>query len=303
MADASIPVDLFNPGQVFACIGFLEAADVLLGDAEGGFDWSDSADVRFRLRASGDENPVAVVLAFLASARVLALAPSGSTNDTSKWHVPTVSLETDAPFPFPDPSSPATLPTAFEGEIEPGGPTKRLIVDHWGDETRRDTVKFWGGAGGYPGAALARDAVDLVRVRCREAPDDPFAVAAEQSSSFRLDWRRDYIPIDAGFSLNSHHGQIAAVGFPLVELFAVLGLGNARPTRFAPLDYRYSVIGSAAPTSEAREERALFDPMLMRAALGGAPLPFPRRAFRMRLGWPAKEGQARAITTVTEETG
>jgi len=38
MAEASIPVDLFNPGQVFACLGFLETTDVLLGNAEGGFD-------------------------------------------------------------------------------------------------------------------------------------------------------------------------------------------------------------------------------------------------------------------------
>ncbi len=34
MAESSIPVDLFNPGQVFACLGFLEAADVLCGDAD-----------------------------------------------------------------------------------------------------------------------------------------------------------------------------------------------------------------------------------------------------------------------------
>lgn len=38
MTEASIPVDLLNPGQVFACIGFLEAADVLLGEAMGVFD-------------------------------------------------------------------------------------------------------------------------------------------------------------------------------------------------------------------------------------------------------------------------
>ena len=37
MAESSIPVDLFNPGQVFACLGFLEAADVLCGHAEGRF--------------------------------------------------------------------------------------------------------------------------------------------------------------------------------------------------------------------------------------------------------------------------
>ena len=54
MALADIHVDLFNPGQVFACLGFLEAADVLIGDAEGGFDWSDDAQARFRLTSPGD---------------------------------------------------------------------------------------------------------------------------------------------------------------------------------------------------------------------------------------------------------
>ena len=80
MAEASIPVDLFNPGQVFACLGFLEAvrllqtsgrrqrqiADVLLGDAEGGFDWNDAADAKFILGASGERSPVEVVMEFLA---------------------------------------------------------------------------------------------------------------------------------------------------------------------------------------------------------------------------------------------
>ena len=108
MVNNSIPVDLFNPGQVFACLGFLEAADVLLGDAEGGFDWSDEVHVRFMLRSAGDENPFAVVLKFLATARVLSLAPEGSHNDTGQWALPTEKLPRDAPFPFPDPSSPAS---------------------------------------------------------------------------------------------------------------------------------------------------------------------------------------------------
>ena len=39
MAQSSIPVDLFNPGQVFACMGFLEAAELLVGNAVGSFEW------------------------------------------------------------------------------------------------------------------------------------------------------------------------------------------------------------------------------------------------------------------------
>lgn len=57
MAEHTIPVDLLNPGQVFACLGFLEAADALLGNAEGGFDWRDEGDVRFALSADGKGNP------------------------------------------------------------------------------------------------------------------------------------------------------------------------------------------------------------------------------------------------------
>ena len=40
MAESTIPVDLLNPGQVFACLGILEMADVLLGDATAAFDWT-----------------------------------------------------------------------------------------------------------------------------------------------------------------------------------------------------------------------------------------------------------------------
>ena len=80
MAEASIPVDLFNPGQVFACIGFAEAAAVLLGDAEGCFDWSNRDAARFWLRVNGDENPIERVLRFLSQATVVAEAPHGSGN-------------------------------------------------------------------------------------------------------------------------------------------------------------------------------------------------------------------------------
>ncbi|HEY5208485.1 MAG TPA: type I-U CRISPR-associated protein Cas8c [Stellaceae bacterium] len=289
MSDASIPVDLRNPGQVFACLGFLEAADILLGDAEGGFDWHDEAAVTFQLRATGDENPVTAVLAFLAKAKVSSVAPHGSTNRTEKWHVQTTHLLKDAPFPFPDPPSPATLPAVIGT-----APKTSLTIDHWGDATSRDNVKFWAGSGGYPGAALTQDALDLVRGEMIEAADDPFALSASQSSSFRFDWRRDYIPMDIGFSPNDH-GELTMVGFPLVEIFAALGLGNARPERIDKLNYRYGVIGNSSPD-------ALFPPIYLRAALGGADLPFSQRRFRMRLGWPGQENQARCITEVFEES-
>ena len=288
MTEAAIPVDLLNPGQVFACLGFLEAADILCGDAEGGFDWRHD-DTRFRLKALGDTNPFSRVLAFLDKATVTSVAPARSTNGTEGWKVIT-RRESDI-FPFPNPASPATLPACLEDEKG-----YRLTIDHWGDATRRDNVKFWAGEGGYPGAGLVRDALDLVRGRVGDCLDDPFALAAEQSSSFRFDWRRDYIPIDAGFSPNAH-GNVVMQGYPVVELMAAVGLTHARPFRHNKLNYSYGVAGVCAG--------GLYDPIFLRASLGAQRPPFPGmkfRLFNMKLDWPGQENQARCITNVIEET-
>jgi len=299
MTEASIPVDLLNPGQVFACIGFLEAADVLLGEAMGVFDWSEE-ETRFHLRARGEENPFACVLRFLDRAEARAVAVSGSPN-VEAWKGSWGPIPSEHPreegYPFPDPSSPATLVCELvHGE-------HRIRLDHWGDETR-DNVKFWAGSGGYPGAALARDALALLGGKAAEQVDDPFSFGVPQSSSFRLDWRRDYIPLDAGFSLNAH-GHIEPIGYPIVELLAAIGLSHARPTagrdksgRRNKLEYRYGVVGRDATCRD-----LWLSPMFLRAGLGGLKdLPFPMRRFRMKLDWPGHENQARAITVVTEET-
>jgi CRISPR-associated protein Csx14 len=127
-------------------------------------------------------------------------------------------------------------------------------------------------------------------------PSDPFSVSAPQSSSFRFDWRRDYVPIDAGFSLNEH-GKLEPRGYPLVEILAAIGLANARPARLRKLEYRYGVVGRAHASDPAHLPLPF-----VRAALGCAPLPFPFRRFRMDLDWPGQENQARCITTVSEES-
>ena len=290
MGVSVVPVDLANPGQVFACLGFAEAADVLLGQAEGGFDWRDSDQVRFRLAASGDEAPVERVLRFLDEAAVSSLAPHGSNNNTGKWDVRTVIG--GAEFPFPDPESPAKLPARLVD-----GDGHAIVIDYWGDATRRrDNVKFWAGSGGYPGAALARDALDLVRGRVADHAADPFAVDALQSGSFRFDWRRDYVPIDAGLSPNVH-GQVVMRGYPVVELMAAVGLTHARPARRKKLSYSYGVAGL--------DGSDLYDLIFLRAALGSLQRPFPGmpfRRFHMQLDWPGQENQARCITSVIEES-
>ena len=294
MAESTIPVDLLNPGQVFACLGILEMADVLLGDATAAFDWNSGQETMFRVSAANTEPPVERVIRFLEEARIVPRAPAGSPNLngwTASWGDAPEVVEPGEPFPFPDPSSPATLPVVLRDDAG-----NDVVIDHWGDSTRRDNVKFWAGAGGYPGAAILRDAMKIVRGKMRQHASNPFALSDAQTSSFRFDWRRDYIPVQDGFSPNKHGKSIQMVGFPLVEILAAIGMTHARPYRIAKREYRYGVLGY--------RNGPLLEPAFHRVALGAETTPVPGQAFRrfvMQLDWPGQEDQARCITQVSEE--
>jgi CRISPR-associated protein Csb3 len=296
MTDFAIPVDLRNAGHVFACLGFAEAAQTILNaQCQSRFDYIGyETAARFVLSIVGGANPFASTIAFLREAQASTLIPNGTGNDaklsTKKWNVPEETAE-GGTSPNPVPNTPATLPAVLDD-----GKT-RFVLDHWADGTHcgRDNVKFWAGSGGYPGSALTRDALSLIKEIPNDAIGsyvlDPFSFAAPMSSSFRFDWRRDYIPLDAGFSPNSH-GNVEMVGYPFTEILAVIGLQYARPKRINKrdkLNYRYGVSSATLPTS------------LSRIILGAVNIGFPMRTFHLSLGWPGKIGQARCITDSREE--
>jgi CRISPR-associated protein Csx14 len=291
MANSTIPVDLRNPGQVFACLGFMEATEILCGPCEGRFDYRDN-EIRttFTLSVDSQQNPVATVFDFLRRAQAKARAPKGSNLSTAKWNVETIYGD-DHTFPSIEPDSPAALPVLLTDG------SRTIPLEHWVDAPQAglDSVKFWAGAAGYPGAGLARDALlavaELGDNAIATAAADPFSLEALQSSSFRFDWRRDYIPLDVGFSPNVQ-ASVKMVGYPLVELLAAIGLQYARPQRPDRRDklvYRYGVSSTDLPTQ------------IVRAVLGAESLGFPMRVFLMRLGWPGQEGQARCIIDAQEE--
>lgn len=285
MGEASIPVDPANPGQVFACLGLMEIAEMLSGGAEGSFDLA--MPERFDLRTSGASNPVADVLRFLIESEVHVFSPAGEAESFGKDsvfdHHPAYPRQT---YPYGDRGARDRFPAVLRrGE-------QLVVIDHWADAARADAMKFWAGAGGYPGVALTRDALALLPRRQEDLRDDPFNFAAEQSSSFRFDWRRDYVPIHAGFSPN-RHGGVVMVGYPVVELLAAIGLRHARPERESRLHYRYRIWGSFLTLPLARAALGTRDPLWPG---------LPRRQFRMTLDWPGQEGQAKCITRVDEET-
>lgn len=144
MAEASIPVDLFNPGQVFACLGFLEAAEILLGDAEGGFDWSDDANTKFVLRAAGERNPFEAVLEFLSEAEPERWGPLGYADPPPKKKKGADEDEAE------DSSGGADGADQDESEAGATAPSLRLAETFYANEGDRMSLPIWFGGGNRP---------------------------------------------------------------------------------------------------------------------------------------------------------
>lgn len=318
MADVSIPVDLFNPGQVFACLGFLEAADVLLGDAEGGFE----AKVRFHLRASGGQNPFAAVLGFLAQAKPERWAPIGYVDPPPKKGATDAEDEDDAADDGPSnveatlgdrnasPELSKTFPAA-RGDCLAlpirlgGGRSPTIELGHWADGSTRETFKLYSGNRsadriaramllGVPrkptnkraiGSPKTKGIAQLWQERRDTMIKQPFDVLTPMGGSFNFDPRGAWTAIDAGYSPNDQKHQVAAS--PVVEFLAVWGLENARPYEFETRKVSYSAWGLFLP------------PELARVALFGGVTVLPQKFFRFEL---AMSGKNKVVNFAQQET-
>ena len=321
MVESSIPVDLFNPGQVFACLGFLEAADVLCGDAEGGFDWRDEVVVKFCLRANGGGNPFEAVLEFLASATVNAVAPTNwrPKDDPTEKQEPTDlkarksltkkkkkledelrSQEKSEVFPSPWPETSSAMPIQIAGSNK-----RRVVLGHWADGSRRNEFKLYAGnrsaldiatamlsgtfdkprKGQHSGPLKTKGIAQLWEERQGELIKRPFDVTTPMGGSFNFDPRGAWTAIDAGYSPNSQNHQVAAS--PVVEILAAWGLENARPDEFMTRRVHYAAWGLA------------LSPVLARVAFVGGIAAVPMKRFRFELDM---SGKNKNITFAERET-
>lgn len=318
---ASIPVDLMSPGQVLACMGFLEAADVLLGGVEAQFDWSE-AQATFVLRADGDKNPFEVVLEFLAKAKVIELMPvgyveGGAADGDDGDEVATSSKPEDGDESDVDDASAAkgrVTTAAFpsgEGDrnalpVQLVDDGRRLTISHWADGSSRDDFKLY--SGNRSANRIATQMLQGVRVKPtknqsisdiknrglqqlwqeqREALSEaPFDLVTPMGGSFNFDPRGAWTAIDAGYSPNTQKDGIAAS--PVVEILAAIGLEHARPDQYATRKVRYAVWGHPLP------------PMLGRAALAGTDLKLPMRQFEFELDLSGKNKVATFAQEVTQ---
>lgn len=316
-----IPVDLKNPGQVLACMGFLEAAEVFCGEVEAHFDWS-GALPQFVLSAGGNKNPFEVVLGFLAAAKVVELTPIGYVEGGAAEGD---DGEEDATLTEPqdgEESGDSRDETNESGRVEmaafPSSAGDRnalpiqliaddrcLGVSHWADGSSRDDFKLYSGnrsasriatqmLRGVRGKPKKGQSIGELKYRgvqqlWQEKRDallkTPFEEVTPMGGSFNFDPRGAWTGIDAGYSPNTQKDGVAAS--PVVEILAAIGLEHARPDEYETCKVRYAVWGSPMP------------PILARAALSGADLKVLIRRFEFALSGTK---QQKIVTFAQEET-
>ena len=274
MAKPSIPVDIFNPGQVLACMGFLEAADVLLGEAVGRFEWSNGGEPLFELQAHGCGNPFEAVLDFLTKAELQQLAPAGY-QEQEEYEL----LECKT-FPARE-ADPRALPLRLAHE------NIHIDLTHWCDGSGRNPFKLF--AGQQRSKVIAQQMLDAIRGLWQNkkstAVSNPFGLTVPLGgSSFKFDPRKSWTGIDAGYSPDEQSHDVEAS--PVVEVLAAIGLEHARPDKYETRQVRYGVWGTPLP------------PLLARPALAGIPIVVPMRVFRFTL---ELAGKNKVVTFAQEE--
>ncbi len=293
MGRSVIPVDLHNPGQVFACMGFLEAADILCGPAQGGFDWSDGE--RFILTAGGTDCPVAAVLGFLANAEVRWLSPDESTRERDGGET----VVTKGISRSSDPA-PADLPGMFIGRCQ--GILRSIPFGYWADGSGRFNTTFKKSTYAASSHVRLGNALDGIRtLERRPCIDAPFHQYTRTQSLFRWDPRGSADPIHSGTSpdkLRKGGIDMRVATYPACEALAVVGLEHARPKKEKSNLFSYCV-WSYLKGDPARNP-VLLEPTLARAALNDS---FPFLVIR-RFAVEHEEvqkGGDRKMSSIVEE--
>lgn len=287
MAQASIPVDLFNPGQVFACLGFLEAAEVLLGNARGHFEWSHIGEW-YHIETDGKEDPIEVVLDFLKTAQVAwrSHCRELTERDGGKTEVREGIAASSSP-------QAADLPGVFRGRRN--GVEYEITFGFWADESSRFATTFKKSTNGASAHIRLMNALNALRQwDSKEVTADPFSKGARTESLFRLDPRGSVDPTHGGFSPDrlrkgiSGGLDVRVATYPICELLAILGLEHARPERLDSNRFAYCVWQGSLP------------PVLARTAIGGQLRFGPVRRFVVEHE-EVRKGGDRKMNRVTEE--
>ncbi len=211
----SIPVDLANPGQFFACCGLFELADRLWPGAQAWFE-GDPPSSTFQIAASDSQADAPTLWRLLDRARALYFEV-GNTKDDSEG---SEEDEDDSAFE----------PIIIQSPIQ-------IVLDWWSDKS----IKPWAGSMKERlilNAMLKEiDAAKPDPLNDAKAVFDPLASAdpgkpakkGKKREPFYFDCRRgsNAHPLDSGFSPDKHHFESCC--FPAVEAMCFVGLQRCRP--------------------------------------------------------------------------
>ena len=302
-------------------MGFLEAAEVLLGGGEAHFDWSEEKTT-FVLRAEGDRNPFQVVIEFLSKANISEHTPvgyveGGAADDQDDFDYDIIQGESELGTE-PDENDTGEMRERVRTSAFPSGEGdrnslpiqllddgRRLTISHWADGSSRDDFKLYSGnrsakriatqmlkgVRGKPkknqpiGVLKSRGLQQLWQEQREALLEAPFDMVTPMGGSFNFDPRGGWTAIDSGYSPNTQNHGIAAS--PVVEILAAIGLEHARPCQYESRKVRYAVWGLPLP------------PILGRAAIAGADLKLPMRRFKFEL---VLSGKNKVTTYAQEET-
>jgi CRISPR-associated protein Csx14 len=226
-ANITIPVDLTNPGQFFACCGLLELADRLWPGAEvtGGFSSPGFHRSIFSIRSKAGFGSREVIEKLL-SATPEAVAPHRPICET-----------TGKPVADPEKTKPVMI-----------GPPISLRLNWWLDEIagKQTAFKLWGSH--QTSIGLINDMVSAI-VLDQVFDDSVLQLSKGMTGRIGLDIRSSWNALSEGFSPNDQNFPVDT--YAATELLAAVGLTTFRPTLVKD-GYSYACWLNQLPTIVAR---------------------------------------------------
>lgn len=328
MTRASIPVDIRNPGQVLACMGFIEAAETLRGGVEAHFDWS-GALAQFVLSVDGEQNPFEVVLDFLGTAKIVELTPIGYVeggaadgDDEGEEDATPAEIEdsgeSDDSQDATNTSGRVTAPAFPSGEgdrnslpIQLVSAGQRLTVSHWAEKRPgsdrpwiwRNDFKLY--SGNRSASRIATQMLLGVRAKAKKGQ----AIGDLKNRGVQQLWReqRDVL-LKAPFDVVTPMG--GSFNFDARGAWTGIDAGYSPNTQkdgiaASPVVEILAAIGLEHARPDEYETRNVryavwgspLPPILGRAALAGADLKVPIRRFEFELDLSGKN----KVTTFAQE--
>lgn len=241
MAQSSLRVQPTNPGHVLACMGLLEATEILCGDAAGGFTQDHNNHTIFTLHGSGDSDPLRAVFEFMAKCEVE--APSPADNHQAGSPTPKNELKQNI----------------FPVYLSHGGTSIPISHYAWGDE--RPTFKTFSGR--QMASQLFEELLystshvfikgfrDIFTENTATFFDDPFACTSPVKTYFGFDAHGGQDALRIGTSLNEHKNITVKVA-PHVEVLTAIGLEHARPKTLSNYQMKYATWHQVLPVCLAR---------------------------------------------------